>query len=278
MTLCKRFFVPDTRLNFADVGRAEQEVTLKEKLQATRDALQNAKEELQKPFDKAEELQDKVLRLAELNKLLDMGEVEELKNPSPLLEDVMRTIMEFRNREYDENNTVDMFDTLYLDLKHVALAYTETEDGRHSIQYELNLEDKTWTQYVDEVAVVVESFVREGEEQINPLRNMKDEIDLSDFSDLLYIEESQLNDLIRRNENARFVEDLLAKDMDNDGIPDRNDNAFQDSGYLESTYDVDERIKEPEATEKPSILQQIADFKAEEQDTPSGGRSKEQER
>lgn len=29
---------------------------------------------------------------------------------------------------------------------------------------------------------------------------------------------------------------------------------------------------------KPSILQQIADFKAEEQDKPSGGRSREQER
>lgn len=68
------------------------------------------------------------------------------------------------------------------------------------------------------------------------------------------------------------------RDMDNDGIPDRNDNAFQDSDYLESTYDVDERIKEPELTEKPSILKQIADFKAEEQDKVSGGRSKEQER
>lgn len=65
---------------------------------------------------------------------------------------------------------------------------------------------------------------------------------------------------------ARLEEDPLAKDMDNDGIPDRNDNAFQDSDYLESAYDVDEQIKEPEPTEKPSILQQIADFKAEEQD------------
>lgn len=207
-----------------------------------------------------------------------MGEVEELKNPSPLLEDVKRGIIEFRNQEYDENNTVDMFNTLYLDLKHVALACTETEDDRHSIQYELNLEDKTWTQYVDEVAVAVESFAREGEEQIDPLRNMKDEIELSDFSDLVYIEESPLNDLIRRIENARLEEDPLAKDMDNDGIPDRNDNAFQDNDYLESAYDVDEQIKEPEPTEKPSILQQIADFKAEEQDKPSCGWSKEQER
>lgn len=33
-------------------------------------------------------MKTKVLRLAELNKLLDMGEVEEKKNDNPLVEDV----------------------------------------------------------------------------------------------------------------------------------------------------------------------------------------------
>lgn len=32
--------------------------------------------------------------------------------------------------------------------------------------------------------------------------------------------------------------DPLGKDLDNDGVPDRYDNAFRDSDYLESTYDV----------------------------------------
>lgn len=45
---------------------------------------------------------------------------------------------------------------------------------------------------MDDVAVVTGSFAREGEEQIDPLRVMKDEIELSDFSDLVYIEEDQL--------------------------------------------------------------------------------------
>lgn len=48
-----------------------------------------------KIFEKADELKNKVLRFAELNKLLDMGEVEEKRNDSPLAEDVKRAIIDF---------------------------------------------------------------------------------------------------------------------------------------------------------------------------------------
>lgn len=58
---------------------------LEEKLVATKGQLENPKEELAKPFEKADELKAKVLRLAELNQLLDMGEVEEKINPNPLI-------------------------------------------------------------------------------------------------------------------------------------------------------------------------------------------------
>ena len=168
-------------------------------------------------------------------------------NPSPLLEDVKKAIIDFRNREYGEENDFEMLDVLYPDLRHVGLAYIETPSGQHRIQYELDLEEKTWTQYVDDVAVVTESFARESEEQIDPLRVMKDEIELSDFSDLVYIEEDQLQQAIRKAAQADAVYDSLDKDMDNDGVADRFDYAFQDSDALESTYDVDEHIKEPES-------------------------------
>ena len=49
---------------------------LTNKLESTKDQLIVAKKELEKPFEKSEELRTKVLSLAELNKLLDMGEVE----------------------------------------------------------------------------------------------------------------------------------------------------------------------------------------------------------
>ena len=102
--------------------------TLQDKLEATKDQLITAKVEAEKPFEKAAELKEKVLRLAELNRILDMGEVEEKENKSPLLEDVKRVIIDFCNEEYDEENKYEEFDALYPDLRHVVIAYTESED------------------------------------------------------------------------------------------------------------------------------------------------------
>ena len=40
----------------------------------------------------------------------------------------------------------------------------------------------------------------------------------------------------------RFMNSQVAKDLDNDGIPDRYDNDFKDSDYFESTYDVEDNL------------------------------------
>lgn len=53
-----------------------------------------------------------------------MGEVEEKRNDNPLIEDVKRAIIDFCNREYEENQSYDEFNTLYPDLKHIGIAYT----------------------------------------------------------------------------------------------------------------------------------------------------------
>src|SRR5699024_6116270 len=87
---------------------------------------------LDNAIEKADELRDKTLRLAEINKLLDMGEVEELENQSPLLEDFKRAIVDYSNYEFSESNGYEDFDKLYPDLSHIGLAYTETPDGKHS--------------------------------------------------------------------------------------------------------------------------------------------------
>ena len=166
-----------------------------------------------------------------------MGEVEELENQSPLLENLKRAIVDYSNYEFSESNSYDDFDKLYPDLSHIGLAYTETPDGKHTIQYEVNLEEKTWTQYVDNVAIRTESFV---EEDISNSQALGLEID----------------------DDGNFY-DPLAKDLDNDGIPDRYDNDFKDSDYFESTYDVEDNLQARE--EKPSILGQISKFKSEEE-------------
>lgn len=271
-----------TRLDNALEKMPEKLKRLEEKLIGTKEQLENAKEELQKPFEKADELKDKVLRLAELNKLLDMGEVEEKRNDNPLVEDVKRAIIDFCNREYEENHSYDEFDTLYPDLKHIGIAYTNTPDERHSIQYELNLEDKTWTQYIEDIPIKTESFDYENKGENEALRNMKNEIELSSFSDLVYVDSEDLRVALglEIDDEGNFY-DPLSKDFDNDGIADRYDNDFKDSDYFESTYDVEDNLHtKEEATQKkedkPSILGQIRAYQ-EESKTEEKQTAKEQE-
>ena len=270
------------RLDNALEKMPEKLKRLEEKLTSTKEQLENAKEELKKPFEKADELKNKVLRLAELNKLLDMGEVEEKRNDNPLIEDVKRAIIDFCNREYEENHSYDEFNTLYPDLKHIGIAYTNTPDERHGIQYELNLEDKTWTQYIDDTPIKTESFDYENKGENEALKNMKNEIEMSSFSDLVYVYSEDLRAAtgLDIDDEGNFY-DPLAKDLDNDGIPDRYDNDFKDSDYFESTYDVEDNfhIKEEntqKSEDKPSILDQIRAYQNESK-TEEKQKTKEQE-
>lgn len=271
-----------TRLDNALEKMPERLKRLEEKLISTKEQLENAKEELEKPFEKADELKSKVLRLAELNKLLDMGDVEEKGNDNPLVEDVKRAIIDFCNREYEENHSYDEFDTLYPDLKHIGIAYTNTPDERHGIQYELNLEAKTWTQYIDDTPIKTESFDYENKGENEALRNMKNEIELFSFEDLTYIDSEDLKAALGLDidDEGNFY-DPLGKDMDNDGIPDRYDNDFRDSDYFESTYDVEDNLHTKEETsqrteDKPSILGQIRAYQSESK-TEEKQTTKEQE-
>ena len=258
-----------TRLDNALEKMPEKLKRLEEKLVSTKEQLENAKEELKKPFEKADELKTKVLRLAELNKLLDMGDVEEKRNDNPLVEDVKRAIIDFCNREYEENHSYDEFNTLYPDMKHIGIAYTNTPDERHGIQYELNLEDKTWTQYIDDTPIKTESFDYENKGESEALKNMKNEIELSSFEDLIYVDSEDLRVAtgLDIDDEGNFY-DPLAKDLDNDGIADRYDNDFKDSDYFESTYDVEDNLHSKGETtqnseDKPSILDQIRAYQNE---------------
>ncbi len=253
-----------TRLDNAIEKMPARLERLNQNLENYKEYLENAKVELTKPFEKADELRDKTLRLAEINKLLDMGEVEELENQSPLLEDLKRAIVDYSNYEFSESNSYEDFDKLYPDLSHIGLAYTETPDGKHSIQYEVNLEEKTWTQYVDNVAIRTESFVEEDISNSQALKDMTEAIKMSSFDDLVSVDEEDLKQALglEIDDDGNFY-DPLAKDLDNDGISDRYDNDFKDSDYFESTYDVEDNLHARE--EKPSILGQISKFKSEEE-------------
>ena len=157
-----------------------------------------------------------------------------------------------------------------------------TPDERHGIQYELNLEAKTWTQYIDDIPIKTESFDHENKGANEALRNMKNEIELSSFEDLIYVDSEDLRVAtgIDIDDEGNFY-DPLAKDLDNDGIADRYDNDFKDSDYFESTYDVEDNLHTKEETsqkteDKPSILGQIRAYQSESK-TEEKQTTKEQE-
>jgi len=256
-----------TRLDNVIDKMSERLTKLEEKLESTKEQLENAKEELKKPFEKAEELKTKVLRLEELNKLLDMGEVEEKKNDNPLVEDVKRAIIDFCNREYEENHSYDEFDTLYPDLKHIGIAYTNTPDEKHEIQFELNLEDFTATQLVDGKEISHYDYLKESGSEEKALEFMKLEMENADFEAFVSVDEEELKRTTRLeiDDDGNFY-DPLSKDMDNDGIIDRYDNDFRDSDYFESTYDVEDNFH-TKTDEKQSVLEQIRSYRDEEKES-----------
>ena len=234
-----------------------------EKLVGTKEQFEIAKEEVKKPFDKAEELKNKTARLAEINKLLDMGEVEELENLNPLIEDVKRAIVDYFNKEFGEDYAYEDFNTLFPDEGHIGLAYTTTEDGKHEIQYEISLKDYSWTQYVDDEEVSHSSYLEsEDGESISKeeaLQNFILDLKYREFNDYVRVDERDLKEKLglEIDDDGNFY-DPLAKDLDNDGIPDRYDNDFRSSNYFESTYDVDGLKKD----DKESTLVKLEKFKA----------------
>ncbi|HFI0170723.1 TPA: helicase-related protein [Streptococcus suis] len=274
-----------TRLDNAIDKMPEKLNYLEEKLVSTKEQLENAKEELKKSFEKADELKTKVLRLAELNKLLDMGEVEEKENPNPLLEDVKRAIVDFCKREYeDDSYTYENFNNLFPDLAHIGIAYTTTPDEKHEIQYEISLEDFTATQYINGEPITKIDYLKDLGSEEKALEFLKQEMEYGDFGEFVSIDDNDLKIALglERDDDGNIY-DPLAKDLDNDGVPDRYDNDFRDSDYFETTYDLEDNLNarvesKEKVSEKPSILVQIKSYQSKEKQAETReNKSKEHE-
>ena len=155
---------------------------------------------------------------------------------------------------------------LYPDLKHVDIAYTSSNDEEHGILFELNLEDYTATQYVDETPISHYQYMDENGTVEQALEAMKMEIEYGDFSEFVSINDDELKAAtgLERDDEGNIY-DLLSKDMNNDGIADRYDDDFRDSDAFESTYDVEDNLHEKE--EKVSILGQIKNYQSQDKVT-----------
>ena len=205
----------------------------------------------------------------ELDVVNHMGEVEEKGNPNPLIADVKNAIIDFINREYEEDHKYEDFNNLYPDLKHIGIAYTTTPDEKYEIQYEINLEDFIATQYINNEPITEYDYLKELGSEEKALQSMLQDVEIADFSGFVSIDDNDLKNVLGlERDNDGNIYDPLAQDLDNDGVYDRYDHDFRDSDYFETTYDVDDnaQLKE-EMNEKPSILKQIKSYQENEKES-----------
>lgn len=226
------------------------------KLKDTEEQFQTAKIEIQKTFPQAELLKDKTLRLAEVNNLLDMGKSEDISQDNPLLEEVKEELIDFLNREYDEENRLEDFDTIFPDLTDIGIAYTTTPDEKHEIQVSLDLINYKMNTYVDKN--LIDSFQYTYDpldaSDLKELVQLKTSIGFWNFSELVSVNEEKLREVmgLEIDDDGNFY-DPLSKDMDLDGIIDRNDADFRDSKVQE--------IGDFERKEKTSIMDKLKEYK-----------------
>ena len=226
------------------------------KLKDTEEQFQTAKIEIQKTFPQAELLKDKTLRLAEVNNLLDMGKSEDISQDNPLLEEVKEELIDFLNREYDEENRLEDFDTIFPDLTDIGIAYTTTPDEKHEIQVSLDLINYKMNTYVDKN--LIDSFQYTYDpldaSDLKELVQIKTSIGFWNFSELVSVNEEKLREVMgfEIDDDGNFY-DPLSKDMDLDGIIDRNDADFRDSKVQE--------IGDFERKEKNSIMDKLKEYK-----------------
>ena len=241
------------------------------KLSDTESQLETAKLEIQKKFPQAQLLKEKTLRLAEVNNLLDMGQKEAVtEEKNPLLEEVKEELIHFLNKEYEENHSVEDFDTLFPDLSDIGLAYTTTPDEKHEIQTSLDLINYKLNTYVDNTLVNSYQYTYDplDASDRSELVQIKASIGFWDFNELIYVDEEKLKEVLglEIDDDGNFY-DPLEKDTDLDGVADRYDADFRDS-KVQSIGDLDRR-------ERNSVVDKLNGYK--EQISQTGARENQLE-
>jgi N12 class adenine-specific DNA methylase len=205
------------------------------KLETSKSQLKSAEIEVKKPFDKEKELKEKVTRLSELDRQLNMLENEPLQEVSELNR-AKDYIMDFIANEYEE----DLKPFEFENLERIDIAYTTTEDEKHGIQASIDLVNFSVNTYVDDTLVHTDSY--------GSLKELNDfALQHLDYGSLVYVDDVDIE---------RVEKLTIDKDTDLDGVIDRFDSDFRDSEVM-TTGDLDEKIKDKSSTERPSILGQL---------------------
>ena len=237
------------------------------KLSDTESQLETAKLEIGKKFPQDELLKEKTLRLAEVNNLLDMGQKEAVtEKKNPLLEEVKEELIHFLNKEYEENHSIEDFDTLFPDLSDIGLAYTTTPDEKHEIQTSLDLINYKMNTYVDNTLVNSFQYTYDPLDASDrrELVQIKANIGFWDFNELIYVDEEKLKEVmgLEIDDEGNFY-DPLEKDTDLDGVADRYDSDFRDS-KVQSIGDLDKRDRNSVVDKLNGYKEQISQTGARE--------------
>ena len=207
----------------------------KQKLEMTKNQLKSAEVEVKKPFDKEKELKEKVTRLSELDRQLNMLENEPLEVVSEL-DKAKDYIIDFIAKEYEENRKPFEFENL----ERIEIAYTTTEDEKHGIQAAIDLVNFAVNTYVDDTLVHTDSYGSLKELNDYALQHL-------DYGSLVYVDDVDIE---------RIEKLTIDKDTDLDGVVDRYDSDFRDSDVM-TNGDLDEKSNDKSGVERPSILGQL---------------------
>ena len=237
------------------------------KLSDTESQLETAKLEIGKKFPQDELLKEKTLRLAEVNNLLDMGQKEAVtEEKNPLLEEVKEELIHFLNKEYEENHSIEDFDTLFPDLSDIGLAYTTTPDEKHEIQTSLDLINYKLNTYVDNTLVNSFQYTYDPLDASDrrELVQIKANIGFWDFNELIYVDEEKLKEVLglEIDDEGNFY-DPLEKDTDLDGVADRYDADFRDS-KVQSIGDLNKRDRNSVVEKLNGYKEQVSQIGARE--------------
>lgn len=188
----------------------------------------NEQQEEYLPFSFDSEKQAKLDEVAKIDKNYNYHEalnkpIEEIKKEKQAFMNLKKAIIDYYNYEFSDTYDYDDFDKLYHDLSHIALAYTDTPDGMHEIQYELNLNDKVGIQYVDDIPIRVDYFKDENMSDQQAIDHMTEAMVCSSFDDLVFVEEKDLKKSLglEIDDDGNFYKSLekdiqKSKDIDDD--------------------------------------------------------------
>lgn len=123
--------------------------------------------------------------------IVDVAKLDEFNkedNISYLMFLLKNAIVKYCMGEYEQDRF--NFDDCYKDLSHVGIAYTTTPDGRHEIQFELDLEKLGWRQLVDGVIVDHDEF--DLGDKVFAIRDLTDFVKNAEFNSLVGVDEDCL--------------------------------------------------------------------------------------